>query len=213
MLIPATHDSHVTSSLSTSRGHQKLGPAPDSAAGALCAVLLHTAGLPTPPLNRHTLWRLPRPHPAHSLPSIHPPAPPPPHPHTHTPAVGLTRRSMVPLGYFLSVMLDFLSTMQRPKPRSRLERFITMASSMSYPGGRGWAAEQPGAQGSDRSVVDVGAYTPCIGLPFIQSVDACLRKVHSSQPTCYSVIVSPSGQMRHSKKQPYCDNHPPPPHP
>lgn len=38
----------------------------------------------------------------------------------------------VRLAYFFRLVPYFLSTMQRPKPRSRLARFITMASSMSY---------------------------------------------------------------------------------
>ena len=41
-------------------------------------------------------------------------------------------RSLVLLPYFFSDTPYFFSTMQRPKPRSMLYLFITMASSMSY---------------------------------------------------------------------------------
>ena len=49
------------------------------------------------------------------------------------PGLGATMRSMERFGYRRTTAPYLRSTMQRPKPRSRLARFITSASSMSYP--------------------------------------------------------------------------------
>lgn len=60
----------------------------------------------------------------------------------------------VRLAYFFRLVPYLRSTMQRPNPRSRLARFITMASSISYlPGEAGrlvWVSSNPSMQGGMR---------------------------------------------------------------
>jgi len=108
------------------------------------------------------------------------------------PGAGTTIRSLVLFPYLRRDTPNFLSTMQRPKPRSREYLFITMASSMSYLRYSGCDEQQLGqglrkthtqrCPSYQRQAVRMHSF-PCVSKPCVSQ--PCYP-VHLVTPTRYS---------------------------